>query len=40
MSKFLDTLHDPKILAKFHGSMTLLWMSLMIPSLLIWKEYT
>jgi len=33
-----DYVSNPKFLKKFHGWMTILWMTLLIPSLIWWKE--
>lgn len=35
---FFDWLNSPTFLARFHGYATLVWVLLMIPSLLLWKE--
>lgn len=35
---FFAWLNSPTFLARFHGYATLVWVLLMIPSLLLWKE--
>jgi hypothetical protein len=37
-AKVLKFIHDPKILRKIHGALTLIWMLMLIPSLIWWAE--
>lgn len=34
----MNKLSSPEFMAKFHAVMTILWMLLLIPSLIWWKE--
>lgn len=37
-NKFRNTLRDPVFTTKFHKYATLVWILLLIPGLLFWKE--
>lgn len=37
-SRAFTLLHDPKILRKVHGVLTVVWMLLLIPSLIWWAD--
>ena len=38
VQKFIDYFDDPPLLRKIHGFLTILWIVLIVPSLLWWKE--
>jgi len=37
-SRIIKILHNPKILRKVHGILTIIWILLIIPSLLWWSD--
>lgn len=37
-SKLREKLHDPKFTTQFHKYATIIWILLIIPGLLFWKE--
>jgi hypothetical protein len=34
----LDLLHSPRVLRRIHGVLTLVWMALIVPTLIWWRE--
>jgi hypothetical protein len=38
VKKIKELLHNPKVLAKFHGWMTMVWFILAVPTVIVWKE--